>query len=289
MGWQAYCVEFRLRSPMHIGRGNVGNVQLAYPYVTGRTLWGALTARLTRDGYQGNRTSPSAAEYEEMGDRVNGRDLAFSYLFPALEKDGNFEPWWPWEAESTFRYRFFSTYVSTALNYAANSAEEGSLHEVEFLAPYTRDGKPVYLKGYIFARNGGVPGWQEALTRLQIGGERGYGWGRLERVACDEQKGPEVRLFGKSGYKAHVDGDVITVTVPAQERLLAHTLPHSKIKAEGTIEPLLGRMWSPSQCGRSEGFGQYISNAQVCWPPGSLVTADATIQIGPYYGIWEAV
>ena len=45
MAWRAYKIVLRLRSPLHIGRGKVGNLQRTRPYVAGRNLWGALTAR----------------------------------------------------------------------------------------------------------------------------------------------------------------------------------------------------------------------------------------------------
>ena len=54
MTWTAYRVVFKLRSPMHIGCGKVGNVQRTRPYVIGRNFWGALTMRLTRDATQGS-------------------------------------------------------------------------------------------------------------------------------------------------------------------------------------------------------------------------------------------
>ena len=38
MTWEAYAVVWRLKSPLHAGRGKVGNLQLTRPYVTGRML-----------------------------------------------------------------------------------------------------------------------------------------------------------------------------------------------------------------------------------------------------------
>src|SRR5947199_6878046 len=76
------------------------------------------------------------------------------------------------------------SYASTSLANGRN-AEEGSLHETEFIAPHTRgdDPKQVYLVGYIFENKQGekLP-WQGILRKLQFGGERGYGWGRVEPV-----------------------------------------------------------------------------------------------------------
>ena len=37
--WTAYRVVLRLRGPMHIGNGRVGNIQQTRPYVPGRNIW----------------------------------------------------------------------------------------------------------------------------------------------------------------------------------------------------------------------------------------------------------
>ena len=63
MTWRAFEVVLRLRSPMHIGCGKVGNLQRTRPYVTGRVLWGALTMRLTRDAAQGRGPATDSREY----------------------------------------------------------------------------------------------------------------------------------------------------------------------------------------------------------------------------------
>lgn len=278
MGWKVYQIVLRLRAPMHIGQAKIGNIQRTRSYVTGRAFWGALTSRMTRDNFQGRGSANRFEQYDAVGRKVHGH-LAFTYFYPTTDPGGNVDTW-PWDR--VFRPRFLSSYASTALGYPQQSAEEGTLHEVEFISPRTLDsGKQVYLAGYVFAHKD-APEWQSALCRLQLGGERTYGWGRVERVACDEQKGPEVKLFGKQDYKAHVASDVITVTVPAQERLLAHTVPHKEIKAGGTIEPLIGR---ETAC--AVRFGAQVSEARICYAPGSEVKTGGKVRIGRY-GIWEA-
>ena len=165
MEWKAYQIGFRLISPLHIGWRKSGNLQQTRPYVTGRALWGALTARLTRELRQTN--------YEEIGTQVDER-LAFTYLYPSVESDH--VTLWPWgEDWDRFAWTYLGSYVSTALA-DGRGAEEGSLHETEFISPRARDGKQVYLTGYIFVRDdfGELP-LSSALSKLQMGGERGYG------------------------------------------------------------------------------------------------------------------
>jgi hypothetical protein len=274
MTWTAYKIVFRLLSPMHIGWTKQGNVQRTRPYVAGKALWGALTARLTRD------FPHLGGDYETVGKRVSD-ELAFSYFYPAV---GETVDLWPWgERADEFAWRYLGSYASTALNYGCNTAEEGSLHETEFIAPHTRDGRPVYLVGYIFERQGCTLPWQEVLSRLQLGGERTYGWGRVEL-----HKPPEnVQQF----FDFHLDlnGKRPVVIIPVGKELLAHTLAvefqgrRPVPGVSGPIEPLLGRETTNPQR-----FGGDLPPARICWQPGGTLTAGAKIIIGEY-GIWEGI
>lgn len=123
-------------------------------YVTGRALWGALTMRLTRDDPNRKIPATDSDAYQQVGKQVN-EQLAYTYFYPATSEGDGYQVAWPWENKSLFRRRFLSSYNSTALIYPHNSATEGILHKVEFLSPFTLDhGKPVFLIGYIFERNG---------------------------------------------------------------------------------------------------------------------------------------
>ncbi|MEM3554415.1 MAG: hypothetical protein QXU79_01160 [Candidatus Micrarchaeaceae archaeon] len=276
--FKVYWIALRLLTPMHIGWIKVGNLQRTRPYVTGKALWGALTARLTRDGGTGN--------YQQIGQEVN-QWLAFSYFYPSTDTDG--VALWPWADPDEFAWLYLNTYASTALNYGQNSAEEGSLHETEYLSPYTREGEPVYLLGYIFARDGNLA-WLKALGRLQLGGERGYGWGR---VALASQKDWDIRqpLFGQWAVQA---GTWPPELRPTQDRakVLAHalaadfddgTVRRAVSGIAGPVEPLVGR-----ETVAGDRFGGQLSPARICHIPGSqVVNRNLVCRIGPY-GIWEA-
>ncbi len=302
----AYRVVLRLRSPLHIGQGKVGNIQLTRPYVTGRVLWGALTERLTRDNFQGRSLAPKQEEYLDMGERVN-KHLAFTYFYPALEETGEYKIHWPWreeegdeegkeekkerskEDESAFRARFLSSYVGTALVYPRHSAAEGTLHEIEFLSPHTlgEESKPVFLVGYIFADEEAPTNWQTALSRLQIGGERGYGWGRVEPVEGMPDEWKDKPIF--DSYELLNEAWPPRLQAKEDTHLLAHALAtdfgdeHRAVSGvDGPVEPLVGRET------RKEGrFGMCLSQARICYTPGSRVKKGTTVKVGDY-GIWEA-
>lgn len=295
MDWQVYRVIFRLRTPVHIGQSKVGNVQLTRPYVTGRVLWGALTARLARDQHQGKGPATDPGLYQKVGDAVH-KYLAFTYFYPALQIGEDYQVIWPWEKEAAFRARFLGSYASTALVYPHHSASEGSLHEVEFIAPRTQDdGVPVYLIGYVFAQKS-APDWQSALHRLQLGGERGYGWGRV-MLAKKPELLAEPRLFGWYTVEPGIWPPVLQAQDKGNGRevipLLAHTLVATDNNVsrqtgagiKGRVEPLVGR---ETRLDKKPGFGATVSDARICWAPGATAPPGTRIAIGPY-GIWEAV
>jgi len=169
MTWSLYQVSLRILSPIHIGWRKTGNLQQTRPYVTGKTLWGALTARLVRDD--------GGTNYPEIGKSVDDT-LRFTYFYPTTNPDT--VEIWPWGNPSEFSWLYLGSYPSTALS--GKTAEEGSLHETECIPPKTRSGEQVYLIGYIIEKEGCNLHWQDALQRIQLGGERdmvGGGWSSL--------------------------------------------------------------------------------------------------------------
>ena len=285
MNWRAYRVRLRLRSPLHVGAGQVGNVQRARPYVTGRALWGALTARLTRDAHP----RPQAEDYRTMGQQVQ-EELAYSYFYPLAEGQERVGLW-PWGEEADeFSWLYLGSYAATALDHGRGAALEGSLHEVEYVAPTTRDGRPVCLLGYVFERAGCGLLWRQALGRLQLGGERGYGWGRVSLVGVRELAEGE-QLFGCYDLAL---GDQQPLLQAGQQGkaepvpLLAHTLAcdgesgRAVTEAEGAVEPLVGR-----ETRDASRFGQERSPVRVCWAPGATVPVGLCLQVGRF-GLWSA-
>ncbi len=281
MAWHIHRVVLRLHSPLHIGCGKVGNLQRTRPYVTGRVLWGALTMRLTRDAAQGRGPATDSRKYREVGDQVH-QSLAFTYFYPALKSGNSYQVAWLWGNEGAFRRRFLSSYQGTALSYPQQSAAEGMLHEVEFISPNTLDtGEAVFLKGYVFEKEGCVVGWQSALKRLQMGGERGYGWGDVKLVNAS-QSADEHLFGGIATFKG--DGDVPIIYLSADGRLLAHTLTKD-LQAAGDVEPLVGREWR-SDNPRRRHVGQYIAFNNICFAPGS-VTLQALDFVVEKFGVWR--
>ncbi|MBI4673600.1 MAG: CRISPR-associated protein [Chloroflexi bacterium] len=270
MNWTNYKVVLRLLTPLHIGHVKLGNVQRTRHYVTGKALWGALTARLTRDYPE------LGGDYAAVGKGVN-KELAFGYFYPTDDASGAVSVY-PWTNPDDFAWRYLNTYASTALNYSRNSAEDGSLHETEFIAPTTRDNKPVYLVGHVFAKQGCELRWREALPRLQLGGERTYGWGRVAKHSCADT---DAGMF--EGWKVDLTGARPQLALDAETFLCAHASCDSLNEIQGRVEPLVGRITAAATA-----HGEAPRTAQICWAPGGRVNANVKLQIGDF-GIWKGI
>lgn len=285
MPWQAYRIVFRLRSPLHIGCGKVGNLQRTRSYVTGRALWGALTMRLTRDAFNGRGPADDSREYQKVGAEVH-RWLAYTYFYPATKSGRDYQVAWPWIDENLFRRRFLSSYSGTALAYPQQSAATGMLHEVEFISPRTLDtGEPVFLVGYLFEEEKCQLAWKEACKRLQLGGERGYGWGNVERIEISKQTNEE--LFDeKTKFDITKERPVISLlaSTSSPSPLLAHALT-ANLPASGEVEPLVGREWRSNDKHNCY-VGQHVEYSGICFAPGSLVNQPLHLEICNF-GVWK--
>lgn len=269
MSWTAYRVTFKLLSPVHVGWHKLGNLQQTRPYITGRSLWGALTARLTRQY--------GSDKYKDMGKKVDDQ-LAFTYFYPSKSPEPDGVELWPWREQwDKFAWTFLSSYASTALE-NGHSSEAGSLHETEFISPRTRDGQQVYLVGYFFKKDSCELEWEIALSKLQLGGERGYGWGRVKLCICESVK-PETCF----GYKFTETEEYPHLQALDEMRLLAHTYAGEEDDRKGTIEPFIGR-----ETDDKARFGRTITPAEVCWTPGSVAKKGDAFYIMPR-GIWKPV
>jgi len=282
MAWTLYTAIYELRSPLHIGYHKVGNVQRTRYYIPARNLWGAVTEALTRRGF----STPDApqGDYQQIGEWVKTH-CAFGYWF--IQENGqllypHYEEWklkYGHLTASDFERRYLDAHVTTALDPSTTSAEEGSLHEVEFIAAYNQDGMQTRVGGWVFLDEtalqllGEESKWSSWLGDLQIGGERRYGFGMLRLVKMKSATESQINRTGTRPRQF----------VPKGAPLLAHTVVASSIRVRGQIEPLVGRVTS-----QSHAFGSNLTAGIVCWTPGSVPMDDILVQFEPE-GHWRVV
>jgi len=278
MEWKLFEVTYELRSPLHIGYHKVDNVQRTRYYIPARNLWGAVTETLTRRGFSINGVTQG--DYQKIGEWVK-EHCAFGYWF--IQEDGtslsphyegNRLKYGPLTA-AEFERRYLDAHVTTALDAATTSAQAGSLHEVEFIAPYNRDGVQTRVGGWVFLDETAQASldWRHWLSTLQVGGERRYGFGMLRLVKMESVNESQIDRTGTRPRQS----------VPKGTPLLAHTVIASSIRVRGQIEPLVGRITS-----QSHAFGSNLTAGIVCWTPGSVPMDDVQVQFEPE-GHWRVV
>ncbi|WP_202319141.1 RAMP superfamily CRISPR-associated protein [Archaeoglobus neptunius] len=324
MTWKCYLTIFKAESPVHIGYRQIGILKTTRYYITGRAMWGAITANLTRALF----SSPDAQDYQAVGNFVR-KNIRTTYFYPAIKKDTVKDPekWSECKVEDylvfmpeytdeglkfgkktkeEFEQTFIDSFVSTALEPQTKTAEEGSLHEFEYIRNKINIGgkaTQVYWIGYLFVKhntyetkdNQGKRVYRVelkesgkdieikfkneitykaclkgALNPLFVGGERNYGFGRLtpESDFVESQ-----RLFGKFTVKLNANEPIMEI-----DTAFAHLdLEGAELKGEllGEIEPVVGLEWS------DEGAGQRISSFEICALPGSKI-GKSYIKVGNY-------
>jgi hypothetical protein len=279
---------------MHIGYHKFSNVQQTRYYVPARNLWGAMTERLTRRGFK--TTDVIEGNYGQVGEWVKDH-LAFTYFFLLEGKD----LLWPRFTEDRLCYgdlseyeferRYLSSHVTTALEAETSSAEQNSLHEVEFVAERCKTDTwnihRTQLRGVAFLDNvasqvlGDKENWKHWLNELQVGGERRYGFGkiRLSENGWTEAKEDEITF---SNYAINCHQPRPTIDVAKGESILAHTVT-TNVLGKGSIEPLVGR---ETDTKNSQAFGHNLTRAKICWAPGTVLDSPTTFQINRE-GLWE--
>jgi hypothetical protein len=288
MSWQAYTLTYRARAPVLLGAHRLGFVQRTRAYAPGWTLWGAITAGLTR----ARLARATGDDYDAVG-RFVMKNLPTSYAHllvddeparPRYDEQGQLR-YGPLSA-AAFEARFIASLGQTAVAPATLTAESGSLHETEVLAAHDgRTGEPVRWRFTLFAPEG----WRERPRQLQgltlrdvlsglesltLGADRGYGLGRLELL---DVRGPFDAGDAEQPRPLAWDGSTLDAHVPVDD------LSGERVRGEAVAIP-----WRWWQNEPAEGWGPGQSR-QVCsfYAPGSRLDPPGPVPtIGPR-GIWR--
>ena len=295
MSWHLYSWTFQLKSPLHIGSHKIMHFMKTRPYAPGKLLWGALTSKLAP--LLGIKNYPTVGNFLK-------KTMRFGYLYPYV-KNQLFLPHYTEKglmfdslSQSEFEKRFISSIASVVIDPDSLSAEEGMLHEIEFVSPYSLDkGDPVFIKGLLwvkdFSENGfGITGknnnllikyananidfTEDLADTLQIGGEIRYGFGLIELRKESFSEIGNKRLDNFSGVWSDNVEDVC-LTVEANQPTWSHVLHSDKICIKGNIEPLVGRDWDVEK-----GSGRRLNALGLFWSPGSIIKKEMTFKINEF-------
>ncbi|MCX8015134.1 MAG: hypothetical protein N2748_03865 [candidate division WOR-3 bacterium] len=286
MNWQIYKLRYKVKSPLHIGYHKLGFVQRTRYFVPGRTMWGAGAEYLARS--LGNIDDKVYSEARKFF----LESAVFSYFY--LEHNGNlYLPRYEQRLKmgglslEEFEAKFISSFGKTAVEPHTTTAEDGTLHEIEYIQPLAN----LHLVGYLFLRNDAEFNkkrvvWEDKANSLKsvlqditIGGERRYGFGRINLVEDKKEEiiNNKVNLFNKEINIQEIERNGKTnlqFTISQDTPLFSHleAINTGDLKIKGDIEPIVGREYKIKD-DRDEkvGFGQKITEAQIGWEPGSIV------------------
>jgi len=291
-------------------------------YVPAKPFWGALTAILTR--------RLKRSDYEKVGEFLK-KIMRFGYLYLSINDDENkniiYIPRYTDEglrfgnikekqlSQIEFEKKFISSLASTSIESYSFTAEEGMLHEVEFISPYeihreNEESKSVFLKGLLwicerseeemkvqinednFSITDGKNDVKffDLANTLWIGGERKYGFGQLKLEELIEVNDQDLDHLGFKG-KWKEDKDEIRLELKRDEFIWSHAEYDSGLKIKGSIEAVVGRDWKEKDYNKDEQFGagKKLTLHGLCWVPGSILMEDKTFKITEEFGIWEAI
>lgn len=299
-------------------------------------MWGAITANLTRALFN----SPDSKDYQAVGNFVK-ENIRTTYFYPAIKKDdvdseklskyevddyfvflpgytdkgikfGN-------ESQDWFEQIFVDSFVSTALESQTKTAEEGSLHEIEYIRnkiDLSGEIIQVYWVGYLFInysaneakddqekkvyqvelsekeddiainfKNGSIyrnTSLKNVLDLIFVGGERNYGFGRLKLIPDPPNfKTEDQKLFKEFILKL---GDNGKNSEPMIELDFTNIAPAHVDLGDKLNEQFIGDIEPLVGLEWSkDGAGHQISPAIICATPGSKIKCKK-LSIG-YYGI----
>jgi len=305
--FKVYKLKFKAKTPISIGYHNLGFIQRTRYYIPGRAVWGAFTAAIAR--YIGSNTDGADQElYNEIGDEIKD-NWRFTYFYPLINDEIKF----PFIADDfkAMETSLIGSSGQTAIAASNGGAEEGSLHETEFINNIYKnkddEEEYKYLKmiGYIFVPDNVNYKFNDkeflynyddkieiklskALKYITIGADSryGYGWLELESITALDN---DDKLFSK--YSWLDDG---SVELSAGEKTFAHLNREYKYLKNGILEPLVGREWASKNSGdKHQGAGQQLSKYEILYQPGATIKLQVGLDIEKIkfeigkFGIWH--
>lgn len=289
MDWQRKTLVFQLNSGLCIGSGTLGFIKHTRWFVPSKILWAMTTKAVTESVCK----PLEAKQYQEVGNAMDA-SIKFTNFYLLTRENGDI--WYRPEFTKNgllwgklkgyeFAQKFLATYTSTALTIESTSAEEDTLHEIEYLLPrYRSNGQGsgnVYLAGQMFYRSeeGIVAGGKKISVgeilqsfqnaNLYMGGESAYGYGQVKYLSdCNCSLNFDSIQKVEDGQPGR---PICTFTANNPLPSFLKVVPQGNTRLSGETELLVGREWAFQRNSGKEGAGQKITSRGFCWSPGTIV------------------
>lgn len=269
MSWKMYKIKCSIVSPIHIGKRRYTYLQETYPYVPARVITGAIIARYARDVLEGKN------EDYKIADDFIKENMRFSYFIPCCEEQEIKE-----KCENLMDHlqnTYIQSVMHTPIASGKRTAQDGALHEIEYITPYVQEEKKVFLWGYVFIKDTEEMNdfsLLEYLNKITIGGERGNGWGRIQCI--DIPKKMET-FFNNAKVIINEKSPIIEYGGDNHAISYAHVLAKGNIHLKnGIVEPVIGR---------DKGK---ITKARICYTPFQSIKTNMKFKIMKD-GVWEGI
>lgn len=304
MMWHEVNLLYELKSPVHIGylpskKGSV--ISPTRYYVPGKNFWGAFTKILTETLYN----NPTSQNYRDVGEWFK-KNVRFTYfyiydekkclLFPKYtEKEGlrygNMSP-------SEFQNKFIGSFISTAIDKGKGTAEDESLHEIEYINPKYSTGKGIKntkIFGKMFIKKQAEQELKDVSNRIKIdrngitvdnkdpfkvifvGGELNYGFGKIEKLESTSDKYPENIKFDLTSD----DGVYIDFTL-----IMGHMKYFKNYQFKGDVEMISGREYKANENNLRQNPGKKVIHPEHYFTPGTRVIGPKKKIEMDYSGLW---
>ncbi|MCK4258958.1 MAG: hypothetical protein KAX49_08270 [Halanaerobiales bacterium] len=287
--WKVIEIEIEALTKLHFGGLKLGVVELTKRFIPGKTLWGALTATLTRemnefcssDSYEKNgKILMKYFRFTNCYIKEDESVLVPTYMDSGLQyikcpSDKNTEK----ISDYIFDQKFIGSYTSTAIDSETMTAKERTLHEIEYIKPKTR------FCGYLLFREEGYKCLNIEPERFErilnekvglqgLGGNRSRGFGKVKIKSKLLEVGDEFMFFDRNSsifkpWRMNLNSiEPKIVLEPGNQNALLPIQIDAPISSImnfcGDIEPVVGRIWDSSR-----GAGQKLSSPQIILSPGS--------------------
>ncbi|MCX7760360.1 MAG: hypothetical protein N2Z81_04160 [Hydrogenothermaceae bacterium] len=185
MGWRK--LIFKQNQPIHIGSGKWGVIKETEIFISGQTMWGALTNLYIL------KNKANSNNIEE----IKGYFKTISNFFPSFDGKNILKPQYKNGefylgdfSESKFRAYFVDTLIQTAVEPLSRRAKDESLHEIDYILPkpkkefqnkkeFKEFKDNIYWIGII---NTNKDNFLEEGLRVYVGADTRYGYGELELI-----------------------------------------------------------------------------------------------------------
>ena len=177
-----YKLTFKQIQPIHIGDNKHGVINETKIFISGQTMWGALTNAYFKktNVYDKNLFENISCFYPKIECNV---------LYPRYE-DGEF--FLGFCSETEFRQKFTTTFLSTAINPTTLHAQDESLHEIDVILPNN-----IEWVGYLKTDEEKINTLKE-IKEFFIGGDSRYGLGLVELIDIKKENYNQEPIKGKS-------------------------------------------------------------------------------------------